>query len=210
MADNFNSRSVAGTSTSTTTTTTHGPVITTTTTIGGPHPHPHTIVTSDAPQSTTIAYPTVVTTYDVAAQRPPAASSATQTERQPSIRIRRQGNDQGTQTIREVVQQHGARRRSSSEPQRPQAALLQPHDDLEIQRQMTATPLQTLHEEGAGVVAHDFSAVPSAVPPRNLQRPGWGRGLSAISLRSRVRDPREIAPEYDAHMVDMLDVIGKP
>ena len=101
-----------------------------------------------------------------------------------------------------------ARRRSSSEPQRPQAVLLNPNDDLEIRRQMTATPLQTLHEEGSGSTVPQLRSFSPIVPLQSAQRPALGRQASAINLRGAqghgtIRQVRE----YDTNMIDMLDVI---
>ncbi|KAF2118144.1 hypothetical protein BDV96DRAFT_569350 [Lophiotrema nucula] len=193
-------------STTTTTTTTQGPRITTTSYTTG---SPHTTVTTSGPQNQTIVHPTVTTAtrHELPLHRTQTSSSSTQTERQPSVRIRRQRAENSTQTETTDSQPASTpsnRRRSSSEPQRPR--LVPPTDDeLEIRRQVTttATPLQTLHEEGPRSQAPQFLSVPAAHPPQRLRRPGLGRQSSGISIRSRIRDVQE----YDPDLVDMLDVI---
>jgi hypothetical protein len=213
MAEQSNRRA-SGVVTTTTSTTTHGPVITTTSYASN---NPQITVSGSGPQISTLVSPTVTTTYS---NRPPRASltsSATQTERRPTVRIRRQGTEQGTQTIPEDAQHHDTRRRSTSEPQRPQLAFI-PEDDLEIRRHVTASPLQVLHEEESGAATPQFLAVPPAVPQSNPerqerpQRPGWGRQLSrqlsSLSLRPQAAPAGPYHPEYDAQVVDMLDVIG--
>lgn len=191
--------------TTSTTTTTSGPLITTTSYTTG---EPHTTTTSNDGQPTTVVHPTITTTHQLPLQLPLSASTATQTERRPSIRIRRQGVDQTTETLREEPEQHTSRRRSSSEPQHPQLAL-HPQNGLEIRRQVSAAPLQTLHEEDSGLRIPQLLSVPPPVPPRSPQRPSWGRQLSSISLRARPQAHEPNAPEYDAQVVDVLDVIGK-
>ena len=207
-------RRASGVVTTTTSTTTHGPVITTTSYASS---NPQITVSSSGPQNSTIVSPTVTTTYSTPSSRASLTSSATQTERRPTVRIRRQGTEQGTQTVPEDAQHHGTRRRSNSEPQRPQLAYI-PEDDLEIRRHVTATPLQVLHEEGSGVTTPQFLAVPPTVPQSSPerqekpQRPGWGRQLSrqlsSVSLRPHAAPAGPYHPEYDAQVVDMLDVIG--
>ncbi|KAF2259679.1 hypothetical protein CC78DRAFT_536891 [Lojkania enalia] len=192
----------------TTTTVTRGPHITTSTTSNNAQntsSDPQTTVTSDGPQSTTtVAHPTVTTTHthEALLPRPPAIPSALQPDRNPSIRIRRQSADQHTQKPARDSE-HG-RRRSSSEPQwSPFAPYLQ-QDDLQIRRQTSVTPLQTLHEEGSsGVQAPRFLSVPQANAAQKPPRPGLQRQTSAISIRPRTQG----APEYGQQVVDMLDVI---
>jgi hypothetical protein len=205
-----NSQSSRGTRSATITTTsttiTNGPHTTTTryTTTG-----PQTTVTNTGGlRSSTVAHPTITTTHQIAFPRAPSASAATQTQRHPSIRIRR---DQTAQAITEPSLDHGHRRRSSSEPQRPPSTY-RSQDDLEIQRQVTAGPLHTLHEEGSASMTAQLLSVPLAARPRSSQRPGWGRQFSAISLRggdagSGAGEGHD-APEYTPGLVDMLDVIG--
>lgn len=212
----------ASTTTTTTTTTSHGPhTVTTTSTSAGPQ----TIVTSGSPQSTTFTHPTVTTTNSIPRRPVPSATATAQTqtqpvERRPSVRIRRlpstpllsqsqapteatrAGGDHGEQTNR---------RRSSSEPQRPQLAPY-PANDLEIRRQVTATPLQTLHEEGSGATTPQFLAVPAGHPQGRQRatsnasrRPVLDRQTSHSSISARGGN----AHEYNAEIIDMLDVIGK-
>jgi hypothetical protein len=84
--------------------------------------------------------------------------------------------------------------------------LLQEVDDLEIRRHVTATPLQTLHEEDSRYLIPQLGYYTPAVPEKNPRRPGYVRQTSAISLRHSRNLP---AGEYDADVVDVLDVIGK-
>jgi hypothetical protein len=209
----------------TTSTTTHGPTIITTSSTTG---NPHITVTSSGPSSTTVHSPTVTTTHHGPTVRrvaSPSSASPTgqhssigsvssQTERQsatPSIRIRRQGADSDATTHALTTDEettHSKRRRSSSEPQRPQAALLNPQDDLEIRRQMTATPLQTLHEEGSGMTVPQLRPSSPLPPPTTAPRPGMGRQASAINLRgAQGRGTIRQVQEYDTNMIDMLDVL---
>ncbi|KAF1997602.1 hypothetical protein P154DRAFT_565249 [Amniculicola lignicola CBS 123094] len=188
------------------TTTTHGPSITTTT--HSASGHSNTVTTTNArhntnftttPNTTSVTHPTITTTHRFPIPQVPAAAPSTQAYR-PSIRIRRQGTDRATQT---AADQGWLRRKSSSEPQRPDPVLL-PQDDLAIRRQATATPLQTLHEEDLTVVAPYVIRAPVIQTTTGARRPGLARNPSSFgSLRSRVRN----GPEYDARVVDMLDVI---
>jgi hypothetical protein len=134
-----------------------------------------------------------------------------QPERQSSIRIRRQQIDQGASAHAQSTEDestYGNRRRSSSEPQRPPPALLVPTDDLEIRRQITATPLQTLHEEGSGSTVPQMRSFVPVVAARSVQRPAFGRQASAFSLRGAQGHGLDRGVrEYDVDMVDMLDVI---
>ncbi|KAF2682600.1 hypothetical protein K458DRAFT_419444 [Lentithecium fluviatile CBS 122367] len=198
--------------THTTSTTTHGPTTTTTssTTAG-----PLTTVTTSGPQSTTVHHPNVTTTtHQTPTPRVSSASTSNQPERPsiPSIRIRRQGADESTLSHAITTEDDSAfhgRRRSSSEPQRPQPALLlQPFDDLEIRRQLTATPLQTLHEEDSGNTVPRLASFAPVIHSRSAQRPAISRQASAFSLRgTQGRGPKREVREYDTDMIDMLDVI---
>ncbi|KAF2442381.1 hypothetical protein P171DRAFT_433894 [Karstenula rhodostoma CBS 690.94] len=182
-----------------TTSTYHGPTVTTTTYTGN---GPRTTVTTSAPHTTTIVSPTVTTTHQIPFPQPPRSFAGTQTERLPSIRIRHSAadpilhdDDAGTQ---------GNRRRSLSEPERPQPALLKEVEDLEIRRHASATPLQTLHEEGSGYSVPQVGYYTPVVPEKSPRRPAFGRQVSAISLRHARNFP---AGHYDADVVDVLDVI---
>ncbi|KAF1959354.1 hypothetical protein CC80DRAFT_490305 [Byssothecium circinans] len=195
--------------TSSTTTTTHGPTITTTT--SHTSSNPRTTITPSGPQSSTITHPTVRTTHSMPRPQPPQApqrpqaSTATQTARRPStIGIRIHGADPSTQAHATEAHVEGNRRRSSSEPQRPQVALLDPRDDLEIRRQITATPLQTLHEGSENSVPRVSTFAP-IVPSSAQQRPSFGRQASAFNLRrtQQGHEPRA----YENDLVDILDVI---
>jgi hypothetical protein len=206
-----------------TTTTSHssdGPQQTTTTTHTSGSPD--TTVVSSTPQSTTYTHPTVTTTLQLPVQpyRAPAASVGTQANlRPPSIRIRRQGNDQGTQaSAADISRATSNRRRASSDPQPPHSTPAQ--DDLAIRRQVSAMPLQTLQEEGDAAETKHFGPLEPvenvdsvAPPPSSARRPGYGRGFSVQSFRERRQDkaaqePVVEQPLYDARMIDMLDVIG--
>ncbi|KAF2727233.1 hypothetical protein EJ04DRAFT_582175 [Polyplosphaeria fusca] len=196
------------TTVSTATTTTQGPrITTTTTTTTRSSTGPHTTVSTHGPQSTTVQHPTITTRHELPLPPPlprPSSSAATQTERQPSIRIRRHAANSATQTSDERVQATN-RRQSSSEPQSQPQPQPQPQDDMEIRRQQTATPLQTLAEEPSteSGEAPQLLDVPQRHPSQRLRRPGFHRQISAISLRSN----RRAVPEYEAEFVNVLDVI---
>jgi len=84
------------------------------------------------------------------------------------------------------------------------------YDDLEIRRQTTATPLQTLQEEGPEAPPQLFVPVPPPVPPQNPRRPLLGRQFSLGSFRGRGQDTEQDdseQPLYDADIINMLDVI---
>ncbi|KAF1968970.1 hypothetical protein BU23DRAFT_513743 [Bimuria novae-zelandiae CBS 107.79] len=190
------------TTTVSSTTTTHGPTITTTTyTFNGPQ----TIVTTSAPHATTIVSPTVTTTHQTPIPQRPHSSVASQTAQHASIRIRRAGATQSREGHAEEDEAYGNRRRSFSEPERPQPALLKETEDLEIRRHLSASPLQTLHEERSGysVPQVGYYTTP-VVPERSPQRPTYARQGSAINLRHSRNLP---AGEYEADVVDVLDVI---
>lgn len=185
---------------SSTTTTTHAPIITTTSTAAGSHT---TVVVP--PQSPTPAITTTTTaTHQLAFPVPSAPAATAPSDRRPSIRIRRHGGDSGAPTRPSDNEEgHGNRRRSFSAPQHPQQAFLGLDDDLEIRRQVTATPLQTLHEEGSGNTVPRLG-VPPTVQPRSSRRPAVARQTSAISLR---RPQGQEQREYEPEVVDVLDVI---
>ncbi|KAF9735859.1 hypothetical protein PMIN06_002223 [Paraphaeosphaeria minitans] len=185
--------------TASSTTTTHGPTITTTTHTGN---GPRTTVITRAPHATTIASPTVTTTHQIPFPQTPRSSAGTQTERQPSIRICRAGADPNLQGDDADTQEN--RRRSSSEPERPQPALLKEVEDLEIRRHASTTPLQTLHEEGSGYSVPQVGYYTPVLPEKNPRRPALGRQVSAIGLRHARNFPEGI---YGTDVVDVLDVI---
>ncbi|KAF2464126.1 uncharacterized protein BDR25DRAFT_346911 [Lindgomyces ingoldianus] len=200
MADGSSHSSHFATTVSTTvstTTTSSGPrTVTTSRTVTNPEGTNFTT----SPQSTTFVHSTITTAYSSPQQQHVVASTATHTGRRPSIRVRRQGVDPGMQTATNNVPR-ATRRRSSSEPDPAQSG--PPQDDLEMRKHMTATPLQTLHEEGPGAITPQFLAVPSARLLERPARPGAARNLSSINIRTRGHD----APEYEPQVVDMLDVI---
>ncbi|KAF2705407.1 hypothetical protein K504DRAFT_415263 [Pleomassaria siparia CBS 279.74] len=204
---------VTTTVSSTTTTTTHG---TRTVTTSHTSPGRGIAVTSSTPQSITATHPTVTTTHQTPFYRlspPPAASVATQTEqRAPSIRIRRQAADQGIQVPAVVNTRNGTTRvRSSSDPQPPRLATCLEDGDLEMRKHVTATPMQTLQEEGYTTATEPLVPVEPLVPTRSARRPAVRRQFSLNSFRSRREDvdqePVVEQPLYDARMIDMLDVI---
>lgn len=182
------------------TTTTHGPTITTTTYTGNGR---RTRVTTSAPHTGTISSPTVTTTHQIPLSQTPRSSAGTQIDRQPSIRIRHAASDANLQS--DDADTQGNRRRSFSEPERPQPALLKEVDDSELRRHASAAPLQTLHEEGSGYSAPQVGYYTPVIPERSPRRPAFGRQASAISLRHARNFP---AGNYDADVVDVLDVIG--
>lgn len=184
----------------TATTTTHGPTIATTTYAGN---GPRTTVTTSAPHAPTIVSPTVTTTHQVSFLQPPRSSAGPRTEQQPSIRLRRSAADLNLQDDDGDTQ--GNRRRSLSEPERPQAALLKEAEEMQIRRHASATPLQTLHEEGSGYSVPQVGYYTPVAPGKSAPRPAFGRQVSAFSLRHARNFP---AGNYDADVVDVLDVIG--
>ncbi len=194
------------------TTTVQGPVTSTTTThttAGG-----STTVRHYGPQSTTVTAPTITTRAHIPAPR----SSTPQQDPQPqrlhssSIRIRRPSAPQSI-PVAPVPQPttnddwQGNRRRSSSEPRAPPAALL--HDDAGLQRHVTATPaLQPLYEENSHGEA---SASAAAGPPPSrggaMARIPLSRQISAISIRRRDHEQHNLTMQ--PNVVDVLDVIGQ-
>lgn len=187
---------------STTTTTTTGPTITATTyTSSGPQ----TTITLSGPNASTIVSPTVTTTHRTPVLQSPRSSVASQPERNSSIRIRRAGAARNTQDQSNDDEAIANRRRSFSEPERPAAALLKEVEDLEIRRHISASPLQTLHEEGSGYAVPQVGYYVPVVPERHPRRPAVVRQSSAIS----VRHARNLPPgEYESDVIDVLDVIG--
>jgi hypothetical protein len=162
---------------------------TTTTSVTSAAAGPASSTTGDGTHTTTVVHPTVTTTSHIGHPLAAPGPNIDQFGGRPSIRIQRQDNDSHSE-VRET------RRRSSSDPQRPPTV-----DNIEIRPQATVVPLQPVPEDG-----------PSLAPPSSAaQRPGWGRQLSSISVRARnpTTDASGGATEYDSHVVDMLDVIGK-
>ncbi|KAL5121376.1 hypothetical protein ACEQ8H_000844 [Pleosporales sp. CAS-2024a] len=100
------------------------------------------------------------------------------------------------------------RRRSSSEP-RPPGSVLFP-DDPDLRRQMTATPLQPLYEEGSRTGNAGNPALVSGPPPATSRLPGLSRQVSAFNIRrNQQQAPSHQHNTMDANVVDVLDVIGK-
>ncbi len=96
----------------------------------------------------------------------------------------------------------GNRRRSSSEPWRPQAALLNPQDGLAVR---TASSLHTVHEEASGTTVPQPSSFASNAPStRSTPRRALPRQASAISIRST---QGEQPHAFESDVVDLLDVI---
>ncbi|ORY15042.1 hypothetical protein BCR34DRAFT_644309 [Clohesyomyces aquaticus] len=190
--------------TTSTTTTSHGPrIVTTSHTTSNAH---ITTVTS-SPQSTTTVHPTITTTYgNPQQQTPPVSSVSTQTQRWPSIRVRRQSTDQGTRSGAPNGNNDTQRRSSIRHvPSQPSPSI---PDEIHARDHVTARPLQTLPEEGAAgenSTIRFVSPSPAPVAERRARptRPRPGRQLSAISLGGR----RRVAPKYEPGVVDMLDVI---
>ncbi|CAI6287327.1 unnamed protein product [Periconia digitata] len=198
-----------------TTTTFHhqGPTLTTTTSHTWDGRRASTTTTSNAPPSGTVVHhhPTVTTTSHSPFARPPQAPVS----RPSTIGIRRQAaSPSPTPAPASDVDSDeggwgGGRRRSSSEPQRPPLALLNPHDDMEIRRQMTATPrpLQTLHEEGSSSNVPQASRLPPVVPAKDPRRPTMPRQASAFNLRRAPHHNGQESRDYETDLVDLLDVI---
>jgi hypothetical protein len=210
--------------TSTTTTTTNGPHGTTTT--HTTTPGSGTSVFHFGTQSTTHISPTVTTTSSSPAPSPtpapqaPAATvspsqSAMNRVRSSSIRIRRPSSQNVLPTPSPQPQQlpaedntwQAGRRRSSSEPRPPSSVLFA--DDNDLRRQMTATPLQPLYEEGARTA--NGTTTPDTRPPTS-RRQGLGmrRQTSALNIRrGKHQNQHNHNNTMDSNVVDVLDVIGK-
>ena len=222
-------RPLGSSTTSTTTTTTHGPH--TTTTIHSTTPGQGTSVTHFGPQSTTITSPTVTTTsqtpvpqaQNLQAPAPSASPSRSNSQslRSSSIRIRRPSSQSvlpspspspqpqpQLQTPAADATWQAGRRRSSSEPRPPSSTLFA--EDNDLRRQMTATPLQPLYEEGSRTANGD-SLAPGAGPPPSrgpsTRRQGMQRQISALNIRRNNHNQNE--QTMDSNVVDVLDVIGQ-
>jgi hypothetical protein len=213
-------------SSTTSTTTTHGPYSTTTThsTSAGQG----TQVTHFGPQSTTITHPAVTATTRMPVPQAPAPSANPsrlnpQRVHSSSIRIRRPTSQilpavqppQPLQSPNDDTWQAG-RRRSSSEP-RPPSSVLFPEDN-DLRRQITATPLQPVYEDGART-GDLGSLTPGAAPPSrgpSTRRQGMNRQISALNIRrnnhhkqQQNQNQNQNQNNMDANVVDVLDVIGQ-
>jgi hypothetical protein len=203
------------TSTTTSTTTTHGPY--TTTTIHSTEPGQGTSVTHYGDNSTTITNPAVTTVTRVPVPQSPAppspapSRSVPQRIRSSSIQLRRPSAQDASPSRSPPPQQpatgdstwEGGRRRSSSEPRPPSTVLFA--DDHDLRRQMTATPLQPLYEDGAQRGPADNLAPPTQ--NANPRRQGMQRQISALNIRRNNRLQNQ-HNTMDANVVDVLDVIG--
>jgi hypothetical protein len=212
-----------GSSTSTTTTT-HGPH--TTTTVHSTTPGQGTSVHHSGPQTTTITSPTVTTISQTPAPQSPAPSanpsrSDSQRVRSSSIRIRRPSSQialpapspqpQLQQKLADDSTWQTGRRRSSSEPRPPSSVLFQ--DDSDLRRQMTATPLQPLYEDGSRT-GNGGNSVPGTGPPQSrgpsTRRQGISRQISALNIRRNHHQAHHNQHNtMDSNVVDVLDVIGQ-
>jgi len=213
--------------TSTTTTTTHGGTTTTS------HSHNGTAVTDFGPHSTTTVSPTVTSvsrvpvpqsqhlqTPDITAS--PSRSNS-QRQRSSSIRIRRPSvqNAMPSPSPPPQLSQpaaaandgfQGGRRRSSSEPRPPPAALFP--DDNDLRRQMTATPLQPVYEDGVPRSCHEQGPAPGAAGPPpsrgpSTRRQAMQRQISALNIRRNHHPVTHDQRNMDSNVVDVLDVIGE-
>lgn len=206
-------------SSTTSTTTTRGPHTHTTTTTYSTSPQHGTSVIDYSPQTTTVTSPTITTTtHTPYLQAPaPAASPERTRPRSSSIRIRKPvpqhvapeptPSPPPPQPTAESNWQAG-RRRSSSEPRPLAPSLLQ--DDSDLRRQVTATPLQPLYEEGARAGNPNFLAPGTGPPPArgpSTRRQTMQRQASAITMRRK--DHNQTDQNMEANMVDVLDVIGQ-
>lgn len=138
--------------------------------------------------------------------------------RRPSIRIQRwpstlsiHGQDSGSNnavTNPESDADHGTRRRSSSEPQRLQAAVIL---DTSAPRQVRDTYMSPLAEEASNPEpAAPQTLVPLAEPDGRLRRLS-ASARSAFGLyRAATTGDTQPAPadEYETQIVDLLDVVG--
>lgn len=207
-----------GFSTTTSTTTTHGPHSTTTThsTTDGNG----TSVTHFGAHSTTTTHPTVTTTTRLPVPQPTAQSetpsrSNSGRHRSSSIRIRRPSaqnvlpspSPQPDLSTADDNTWQAGRRRSSSEPRPPPSALFP--DDNDLRRQMTATPLQPVYEEGSRT-GNANNLAPNAGPPPSrgpsTRRQGMQRQISALNIRRNNHHQNQ--QTMDSNVVDVLDVIG--
>jgi hypothetical protein len=206
--------------------TAHGPHTTTTThsTTGGQG----TSVTHFGPQSTTTIHPTITTTTQTPAIQTPAPAAQPsrlnpQRFRSSSIRLRRPSaqnvipalspspSPQPEQAAAEDSTWQAGRRRSSSEPRPPSSALFP--DDHDLRRQVTATPLQPLYEEGQRRGNADSLAPGTGPPPSrgpSTRRQAMQRQSSALNIRRGHHNNHhhQSGHTMDANVVDVLDVIG--
>jgi hypothetical protein len=78
-------------------------------------------------------------------------------------------------------------------------------DDHDLRRQMTATPLQPLYEDGA-----QRDTAQNLAPPTqnaNPRRLGMSRQISALNIRKNNHHQNQ-QNNMDVNVVDVLDVIG--
>jgi hypothetical protein len=220
--DQDSSGSRRGLTTTTSTTSTHG-LHTTTSTTHSTTDAEGTTVTHYGPHSTTITHPAVTTTTRTPVPQSPAptaspATSIPQRVRSSSIRIRRpsaqsvlpspspQPQPQPQQPTTGNDTWHAGRRRSSSEPRPPSSVLFA--DDNDLRRQMTATPLQPLYEDGAQKGLAINSALPPPSQGPSTRRQGMQRQISALNIRRNNHHHNHNRNTMDANVVDVLDVIG--
>jgi hypothetical protein len=89
-------------------------------------------------------------------------------------------------------------------------------EDMDLRRQLTATPLQPLYEEGPRAQNGASLAPPAAGPPTSTRRP-MPRQMSALNIRRNNNpEPQQTQRHHrrhnrqtmDSNVVDVLDVIG--
>ncbi|KAF2816697.1 uncharacterized protein BDZ99DRAFT_434170 [Mytilinidion resinicola] len=220
----------SSTTTTTTTTTSSDPRSSNTvTTTSGPR---NTTTSSNGLSTTTTTTTTGPTFTSIVPRRPaPLQPSLSSTPQRPTVsragsgfRLRRlaSSNSLYQQPVRSSAnvpqtQQHDTndgpsnRRRSSSEPQRPQLSALA--DDLAIRRQMTAQSnyLSPVQEDGS---AHPSNSENLSVPPIAPSGSRRRASTSARNILHRLPSGTNMLAasgqdhqEYDSNIIDMLDVI---
>jgi hypothetical protein len=206
--------------------TTHGPHTTTTT--HSTSPGQGTSVTHFGTQSTTHTHPTTTTTTRMQIPQAPApvadpARTNSQSEYSGSIRIRRPTSRdalpvQTPQSQQPVVEDYfqAGRRRSSSEPRPPSAALFA--EDNDLRRHITAAHLQPVYEDG--IQPTNLGTAPPPARGPSTKRQGMDRQMSALNIRrnnnhllghNHKNHAKQNAHRnnMDANVVDVLDVIGQ-
>jgi hypothetical protein len=210
-----------------------------TTTIHGPHtpttthstsPGQGTSVTHFGTQSTTYTHPTTTTTTRMPVLQAPAPVADpvrpnSQSDYSGSIRIRRPTSRdalpvQSPQSQQPVVEDYfgTGRRRSSSEPRPPSAALFT--EDNDLRRHVTAAHLQPVYEDGVQPTAS--AVAPPPAQGHSTKRKGMDRQMSALNIRRNnnhllghnhklhgKQNANRNRNNMDANVVDVLDVIGQ-
>jgi hypothetical protein len=127
---------------------------------------------------------------------------------------------QPQQSPQPVVEDYfgAGRRRSSSEPRPPSAALFA--EDNDLRRHVTAAHLQPVYEDGVQPTASAVAPPPARGP--STKRQGMDRQISALNIRrnnnhllahnNKLHGKQNLnrnRNNMDANVVDVLDVIGR-